>query len=440
MVNVNRESLKTTICDLPKPGGFFMRGLVRSATGAPQARPLITLRTYEPPQVSARAEHRRERYRRRSVAQRRDIKSARAAAGLDPDGTDGWAKPSRRAWCGRARNFGSVGIKVSHDEHGAHAHFSGIQHCGSVWACPVCAPIIRRERAADITEGTRRHIEAGGGIAMVTFTIRHSRVDGLRDSMRVLADAYSDMSRSRAFRDWKAERGMVGYITATEITYGKNGWHPHRHVLMLFNRPVSHEQERALQGELFAMWSHAVERAGGETVSREAFDVRAVTRGEEQVASYVTKTVKGVEGIGAEVSLADIKAGRAAGSVNPFQLLDIETPEAERLWNEYVDATKGRSAIRWSRGLRDALGMGREKTDEEIVDELERMGDVRMLVAPSLFNSTVRTYRAACEILEAAERGDYAFIHRALGGRGYPTTLPDGHTVAMLCEDIAKAA
>lgn len=404
---------------------------------------LIPMRSYEPLQVDDRVAHRRQRYRRRAVAQRRDVRAARAAAGLDPYGTDGWAKPSRRAFCGRARSIGSVAVKVRHDEAGSHAHFSGIQHCGSVWACPVCAPIIRRERAEEITEGARRHIATGGGIAMVTFTIRHSRVDGLRDSMRVLADAYSDMSRSRAFRDWKDERGMVGYITATEITYGMNGWHPHRHVLMLFSRPISHDDERFLRGELFAMWSHAVERAGGETVSREAFDVRAVTRGEEQVASYVTKTIKGVDGIGAEVSLADVKAGRAAGSINPFQLLDVETAEAERLWNEYADATKGRSAIRWSRGLRDALGMGRERTDEEIVDELERVGEVRVLISPSFFNRVVRDYRTACEVLEAAERGDAGFIRRKFGGVGYPTRLPDGRTVAMLCdgcEDIAEAA
>ncbi|WP_165174007.1 protein rep [Adlercreutzia sp. ZJ242] len=413
---------------------------IRTATAEPQRGSLIPLRTYEPPQVSERAEHRRERYRRRAVAQRREIRQARAAADLDPDGKDGFAKPSRRVWCGRARTFGSVAVKVRHDEGGSHAHFSGVQHCGSVWACPVCAPIIRRERADEITEGARRHIAMGGGIAMVTFTIRHSRADGLSDSMQVLADAYSDMSRSRAFRGWKAERGMIGHITSTEITYGVNGWHPHRHVLMLFSRPVSHEQERVLQGELFAMWSHAVERSGGETVSREAFDVRAVTSGEEQVASYVTKTVKGVEGIGKEVSLADVKAGRASGSINPFQLLDVETLDAERLWNEYADATKGRSAIRWSRGLRDALGMGREKTDQEIVDEMERIGEIQLLIAPSLFNRSVRSYRSACLILEAAERGDYGYIRRTLGGSGYTITLPDGHTVAMMCDYMTEAA
>lgn len=404
---------------------------------------LIPMRTYEPPQVSARAEHRRERYRRRAVAQRRDVRAARAAAGLDPYGSDGWAKPSRRAFCGRARSIGSVAVKVRHDEAGSHAHFSGVQHCGSVWACPVCAPIIRRERAEEITEAARRHLASGGGIAMVTFTLRHSRIDSLSVLMRLLCDAYQDMSRSRAFRDWRADSGQRGSITATEITYGVAGWHPHRHVLMLFDRPVTREDEAAVRDELFDMWSHAVDRCGGRTVSRDAFDVRAVTRGEEQVASYVTKTIKGVDGIGAEVSLADVKAGRAAGSINPFQLLDVETAEAERLWNEYADATKGRSAIRWSRGLRDALGMGRERTDEEIVDELERVGEVRVLIAPSLFNRVARDYRTACEVLEAAERGDAGFIRRKFGGAGYPTRLPDGRTVAMLCdgcEDVAEAA
>lgn len=401
---------------------------------------LIPMRSYEPLQVDDRVAHRRQRYRRRSVAQTWDVRAARRKAGLDPNGNGGWVKASRRAFCGRARSIGSVAVKVTNDEHGSRAHFSGVQHCGSVWACPVCAPIIRRERAEEITEAARRHLASGGGIAMVTFTLRHSRIDSLSGLMRLLCDAYQDMSRSRAFRDWRADSGQRGSIAATEITYGLNGWHPHRHVLMLFDRPVTREDEAAIGDELFDMWSHAVDRCGGRTVSRDAFDVRAVTRGEEQVAAYVTKTVKGVDGIGAEVSLADVKAGRADGSINPFQLLDLGTPEAEKLWDEYAEATKGRSAIRWSRGLRDDLGMGVEKTDEEIVDEAERMGDVRLLVAPAVFNRAVRSYRVACAVLEAAERGELACICADLGGRWHQTLLPGGRSVTMLCDEVASAA
>lgn len=332
-------------------------------------------------------------------------------------------------------------------EHGPHAHFSGVQHCGSVWACPVCAPIIRRERAGEIAEGARRHIEAGGGIAMATFTVQHGRSDRLRDSMRVLADAYADMSRSRAFKDFRAERGMVGTIVALEVTFGAHGWHPHRHILMLFDRPVSREEEAGLKRELFAMWEHAVERAGGRPVDEKGFDVRAISSGEEAVASYVTKVVDGVEGIGAEVSLADVKAGRVEGSVNPFQLLDVDTPEAEGLWNEYVDATKGRSAIRWSRGLRDALGMGRERTDEEIADELDARGEVVALVDRELFERSVaRDHVRACLVLEAAECGDMGSVRRLLyegdGRAGFDVvvTLEDGRRVPMICADLAGAA
>lgn len=413
---------------------------VMTGQGEAQRVSLIPMRTYEPLQVDDRVAHRRQRYRRRSVAQTWDVRAARRKAGLDPNGNGGWVKASRRAFCGRARSIGSVAVKVTNDEHGSRAHFSGVQHCGSVWACPVCAPIIRRERAEEITEAARRHLASGGGIAMVTFTLRHSRIDSLSGLMRLLCDAYQDMSRSRAFRDWRADSGQRGSIAATEITYGLNGWHPHRHVLMLFDRPVTREDEAAIRDELFDMWSHAVDRCGGRTVSREAFDVRAVTRGEEQVASYVTKTIKGVDGIGAEVSLADVKAGRAAGSINPFQLLDLGTPEAEKLWDEYAEATKGRSAIRWSRGLRDDLGMGVEKTDEEIVDEAERMGDVRLLVAPAVFNRAVRSYRVACAVLEAAERGELAWICADLGGRWHQTPLPGGRSVTMLCDEVASAA
>lgn len=391
--------------------------------------------------------HRRDRFRRREVAHRREFRRARREANLDPGTSDGWAKPSRRAYCGHSRESGSVSLKVADGERGRRAHFSGVQHCGSVFACPVCAPIIRRERAKEIEEGVRRHVGRGGGVAMVTFTLRHVRADSLRGLLDVLARAYGSMTRSRAFKKWRAERGLVGFIAALEITYGKNGWHPHRHVLMLFDRPVSHADEAELREELFAMWEHAVGNVGGGTLSADAFDVRAVTRGEEEVASYITKTEKGIEGIGREISLADVKAGRAEGSVNPFQLLDVDTPEAEGLWNEYVDATKGRSAIRWSRGLRDALGMGRERTDEEIAEDLDARGEVVALVDRELFERSVaRDHVRACLVLEAAERGDLESVRRLLyegdGRAGFDVvvTLEDGRRVPMICADLAGAA
>lgn len=415
---------------------------VSVGTGERSGRTLITLRTYEPPQVDALNEHRRERYRRRAVAQMRDLRSARAEAGLDPNGSEGWAKPSRRFWCGKARPFGSVGIKVRETENGPRAHFSGVQHCGSVWCCPTCAPVIRRERGEEVAEGMRRHVANGGGAVFVTYTVRHAISDSLADSKRTLLDAYSDMARSRAFRSWRDGAGMVGSIISTETTYGRHGWHFHRHVVYLLDHEVGEAEAGLMAGELFSMWEHAVDRAGGRTVSRDAFDLRPIGRGTERLAAYVSKISSGIEGLGREVALADVKSGRATGSVAPFQLLDIQTPEAERLWDEYAKAMRGVSSVRWSRGLRDRLGMGKERTDREIVEELERLGESRAMVSPSLFNRRVaRRHEVACRLLEAVERGDAAEAERIIGGRAYVVNLQTG-PVLMFEEtppDIRKA-
>lgn len=334
-----------------------------------------------------------------------------------------------------------MNVKRITDEHGTRAHFSGAQHCGNVWACPTCAPIVRRFRADEIAEGARRVVAMGGGMAMATFTIRHDRPDTLRDSFDLLRDAYADMSRTRAFRDWKSRSGLVGYIVAQEVTYGRFGWHPHRHVLFVFNHAVSEAEAEVFEAELFGMWAHAVGRSGGRTVSREAFDVRAVTAGNEQVAAYVTKVEKGVEGIGRELSLSDVKSGRAVGSVAPFQLLDIATPEAEELWCEYADATRGRSAIRWSRGLRARLGMDVEKSDEQVVDEAEAVGQVSIMIASDLYEARVsRSRAAALSILEAVEAGDLGAVGEILGGVAVPVELPGGTRAIAFYARLPEAA
>jgi len=39
------------------------------------------------------------------------------------------------------------------------------------------------------------------------------------------------------------------------------------------------------------------------------------------------------------------------------------------LWREYADTMKGRRALEWSRGLREALALGEEKSDDELAAE-----------------------------------------------------------------------
>lgn len=416
----------------------------KPAQGAPFERGLIHTRSYEPPQVSGRDGYRRERYRRRRVAQRREVFRARREAGLDPYGKDGWAKPSRSAFCGRPLPFhGSVAVKVSNGHDGnAHAHFGGTQHCGNVWSCPVCGSAIRRERAAEITEGMRRHVSAGGGAVFVTFTVRHALGDALEDVKRTLLDAYADMARSRAFRSWKESAHFVGSIYSNETTYGHFGWHFHRHAVYLLDHEVTEAEAEMIEAELFGMWAHAVARVGGRTVSRDAFDVRPIGQGTETVAAYVTKLSRGLEGLGREVSIGDVKAGRAEGSIAPFQLLDIESAEAERLWIEYTQAMKGVSSVRWSRGLRDALGMAAERTDAEIVDDLEAVGGPVALIGRELYTERLAGRPGAlCAVLEGAENQTLDDILTSLlGPEAYCVRIDDENVPMYLLRGSSLAA
>lgn len=389
------------------------------------------------PGQTAYQERRRTKYARRSEMVRREIRRARIEAGKDPDrsakyGEEDWVKPARSAFCGQPRyGGGAVSVKSKEHDGGARAHFSGLTQCGSIWACPVCSGIIRAHKAEDVREAARRHTANGGGLALVTFTIRHTLSDTLKDNMQVMADAFARMQGTRAYKDWRADLGMVGNIKATELPWGRHGWHVHKHVLYFFDNPIKHEDEAVLKSDLFAMWSRAVEAVGGRSVSFDAFDVQAVETGEDAVAGYITKIADGLDGLACEVALADVKAGRVDASLNPFQLLDMKGQEAERLWAEYVRETKHKPAIQWSRGLRKALGMDVELTDEEVLEQAEAQGRPVMFIERGLYRERLANRPGAlCAVLEAVEAGDTAKAGKMLGVVPYGIVV-DGEAVPM---------
>ena len=388
---------------------------------------------------SAYQERRRLRYGMRFEMQRREIRAVRAAAGLDPNGRakygdPDWLKMPVRATCGQPRyGGGAVSVKLAERDGSKRAHYSGLVHCGSVRFCPVCSGIIRAERAEEIREGARRHLDAGGGLIVATFTTRHFASDSLAYCFGIHRDAMARMQSSRRYKEWRRSWGIVGSVKANEETWGRHGWHPHCHSLLFSEMRVSSDDARVMRSELFDMWADSVGAVGGRTLSFDAFDLQAVESGHETLAGYIAK-VEGfgnIEGLGSELSLADVKSGRAEGSISPFEFLRMKGPAAEALWREYVESMSGKSTIRWSRGLRAMLGMTKERTDEEIVTEAERRGEPVFLIERGLYRETVhRSPERLCALLEAVERGALAEASAMLGAPSYEILL-DGRFVAL---------
>lgn len=359
-------------------------GPAGAAEGTPEAAPLV----YRKQSLGNGTDALRKiRYRRRSESSRVLISGAHdAMQTVDMEtgeiGVD-WTKAPRLAKCSWR-----IGSTVPVHAANGKAHYSGTERCSSIWACPVCASVIRAERAREIEQAVTAHKQAGGSALFVTLTIRHKVTDPLRQSLDAVLKSWQSMLRATAWCGGKRQTGMrerygvVGYIRSTEVTYGKNGWHPHLHAVILLEEDLPDSVVTRFGDEVHGLWSVRVEKRTGRLPSRDhGVDVQKVDDDGKVLSKYIGKLQDegsrmkaGKWGVSAELARSDVKAARAEGSSVPFEFLDPDHDYADNrrhaLWAEYVEATRGRRAITWSRGLKDLYEIG-ELTDEEIIEETE---------------------------------------------------------------------
>lgn len=363
--------------DFPRQGAGFR------PRGSEAAEPLLVHSEHcgPPPEMHWRL----VRFLRRQRSSGWLIGGAREAVGLPRDSIDGsdWVRPPRPARC-RWRVAAVVGVHAPAGDHGAH--FSGLERCGSIWSCPVCAAVIRAARAREIAAALESAHTKGHGIAFVTLTLRHTSTDPLAKNLDVLLEAWRKVTSWQAWKKLAKRLGHIGAIRSVEVTLGGNGWHPHAHLAIVFDKPLTEIQRASFEAELGAIWQRAVVKLGARMPSLEhGVNVKLADGDGVQIAGYLAKVQETVGkqrlGIAKELARGDLKHGRA-GSVTPFELLDDETGAAgpRAHWIEYVAATKGRRAFSWSRGLRDYLiPEDEERTDDEVLDDAEQ-GDLVGLI------------------------------------------------------------
>lgn len=252
------------------------------------------------------------------------------------------------AICGRAPTLGTVSLR--RNVVTGRVAFAGLRYCGSVWLCPCCSPRIangRREELNKLLAGARAEKLSP---FMVTLTARHDRSMALAPFLDKLKLA---KRRFRQRREWRA-LPFQGSVTATEVTHGANGWHPHFHEIVLLSGDTL-EGLRQLKA-LAAVWRRCLE-SYGLSGGKAAFQVQ----GADAAGTYIGKF-----GAGEEMALAGSKDGRH-GSRTPWQLLDDARDGDKRaagLWLEYAAGFHGKAQLVWSPGLKARFAIG-EMTDEE---------------------------------------------------------------------------
>lgn len=291
--------------------------------------------------------------------------------------------------------------EVKYNESRKKAHWSNVQRCGSVWTCPVCAKQITEKRRDELKRGleTWKNVHSGG-VLLLTLTFSHSANESLKSLLQRQKHAYKRFYENTRVVNLMKSIFVEHKIKGLEVTYGKNGWHPHHHVLLLTKYQV-HGFE-AYRDELTRIWIQCCVKSGLNAPSMEhGLDIRDGTYAEQYVSKW---------GLEHELTKGHVKKGRNGG-YTPFDLLQYSMLDAtmnERtaasLWQEFAISTKGARQLVWSRGLKSLLGI-EDKSDQELAEETEQDAISLRTVDDYIF-SLLCHYQARHTFLQCIER-DY---------------------------------
>lgn len=309
------------------------------------------------------------------------------------------------AWCSVRSTGNGEGVKVNYHDHKRHASYANLTTCSSVWTCPVCAPRIMSERRDELERVVDAHRAKGGGVLLVTLTLRHHVGDDLGDLIQALNAAWSATKSGLPWQRFKARVGQVGDVNALEVTWGaSNGWHPHKHVLMLVDHEPTKEDILEIHSWLSERFITMAEKRGRYVSGSWGVDVR----GHSEAAKYISKW-----GESAELTSTDTKAG---DGVTPFGLLALYHQGDKRagwLFQEYAAAIKGKKRLFWSQSLKQA----REDAQAEI--EAENVAQEKPRTVVYLHDGQyehVIKHKKRDDLLQAVERcgGKHAQVWRWL--------------------------
>jgi hypothetical protein len=267
------------------------------------------------------------------------------------------------------------GVTVA--RRGDRAHYSGLQTCGSVWACPVCSAKIQAERGEELLHAVENAHARGLKIALLTLTMRHRAHHRLTDLWDALSPAWqAALTTDRAVRRARTTVGLVGWVRRVEATYGQNGWHLHVHAL-LFYEDGSNLGD--LREAIWAGWLRRLTDRGFDAVEERGISLFELdlAGAHEEIGSYLNKATyygrtskSAAHELGGQIGKRGRRGNRAPFDVLADVIADGLAEDAG-IWAEWERTSRGRRALTWSQGLRDALLTDAERSDEEIAAETD---------------------------------------------------------------------
>lgn len=304
-------------------------------------------------------------------------------------------------------------VNIKHNLAKDSFGYRNLETCASVWMCPVCAAKISEKRRAELATGISNWHDLDGSVVMMTVTVQHNLSTPFKKTLAELQTAYRSFLMSRPVVRLLDQMGVVGRIRALETTYGENGWHPHFHVLMFVKSDDI--QMIRFENALLDEWKAVCKRKGMATPNGHGLKLHDGS----YASAYVSKW-----GLESEMTKGHIKKSKTGYS--PFDLarfdLGIYTGDAKplasgqarMLFREYAYCMKGKRQLVWSDGLRDLLGLKVEKSDQELVDEIEEQEVLFVAIPLEMWKIILKAEKRG-EVLESCKLGIDNFYSYCMG-------------------------
>ena len=319
----------------------------------------------------------------------------------------------RRYHCQQTAYDGEKGITTYYHQGSKKASFGGYQSCGSP-TCPHCGNKIALANEAEIAKAIAVCKEKGYDYSLFTNTIRHKKFHTLLELLDFYSKVFEVFRNSKQYRKLK-NLGYLGDIKALETPHADaNGWHPHFHTFLIFNRLLTADERQFVEKKLISAWLTACSTV----IERDQLNPHDlmpepefvdVTFNKQQIddtlSEYLTKQgadtkfiqfnddseirIRSKEfaenpkwGAGKELTRGNMKRSKG-DSVTPNDMLriiaeNVDNPDPSifnkyaYLYREFVEAMKGRSMLRWTPKLRQRLFGDdyEEQSDQEKADDI----------------------------------------------------------------------
>jgi len=323
---------------------------------------------------------------------------------------------SRTAKCLRIRAHNSDVQVWKSIEYGT-AQYAGLQTCGSVWACPVCAAKIAERRRVEVLAAITANKAAGGVVNLLTLTTPHQRTDDLAELLDKQAKALRSFWTDKTVRTVFKDMGTIGQIRALEVTHGRrsphnNGWHPHYHILVFSGSGVDLSRFDAPQlkhwgVKLYLRWAACCVRAG---LGEPSYEHGLKLHDGSKAAAYAAKW-------GLEDEMTKGHTKKALHGETPFDFLraylaDGSDKQAAALFKEFAETFKGKRQLHWSHGLKARFAI-EETTDEQLSKRIDERAVLLGLLTVDQWRDVLKV-DARSTVLEIAARSGWPEVQRFL--------------------------